>query len=328
MRGRIFAERQRGQWWPSLRAGRSLDVTNDFSEPFDSGSTLGALFSVDDYDYVDRRALMVGLTHVMGRRQDIRLRIEAESGSDHYVVSQRERGPFARGDSGFRFNRGVDEGRYRIATVKLELHPDVNAAFVRPGLGALIQAEAASGDIAWTRLEVRLVARRSFGPMIVAARGDAGAVLGDSIPPQQLFELGENQNLAGYGYKEFAGNEAAVVRGLAMYQLPFWRAPLRISRWVFPAFAPMLSFGAQVGSAVTTNDAARSAVIRLGTVDTPVTSRPIGFNGLPVSRPTNGFRSSVDLRLRFFGGALSTGVARATDRHQQWRFVVGFAQVL
>jgi hypothetical protein len=39
-------------------------------------------------------------------------------------------------------------------------------------------------------------------------------------------------------------------------------------------------------------------------------------------------KSSVDFRLRFFGGAVSMGVARAIDRRQPWRFVVGFGQVL
>jgi len=47
-----------------------------------------------------------------------------------------------------------------------------------------------------------------------------------------------------------------------------------------------------------------------------------------VSRPTDGFKSSIDFRLRFFGGAVSVGVARATDHRQSWRFVVGLAQVL
>jgi hypothetical protein len=38
IRGRVSVERQKGMWWPYVRAGRSLDVTNDFREPFDSGS--------------------------------------------------------------------------------------------------------------------------------------------------------------------------------------------------------------------------------------------------------------------------------------------------
>jgi hypothetical protein len=328
VRGRVSVERQKGLWWSFVRAGRSLDVTNDFREPFDSGSTLGALFSVDDYDYVDRRSAMVGLTRYLSRRRDVRVRVEAGIASDRYPLAIRERGPFAPGDSGFRFNRGVDEGRYRVASLKLEYHPDVNAAFVRPGLGALLQAEAAAGDIAWQRAELRLVARRMYGPFIYAARADAGVVFGDSIPPQQLFELGENQNLPGYGYKEFAGNEAAVIRGLVMYPLPLWRAPLRLGRFVLPSVGPILSFGAQGGWAAATNDAARSSILRLGTVGDTVGGTPGSVPGAPVSRATDGFKSSVDFRLRFLGGALSIGVARATDHHEPWRFVIGFAQVL
>lgn len=328
IRGRASIVRQRGRVWPGLRAGRSLDITNDFREPFDSGSTLGSLFSVDDYDYVDRRSALAGLTWFPSRRRDVRLRFETGIGADHYAQARRDRGPLARGDSGFRFNRGVDAGAYRIAMLKLELHPDINAALVRPGIGALIQAEAASGDIAWRRVELRLVARRSVGPMIFAARGDGGVVVGDSIPPQQLFELGENQNLPGYGYKEFAGNQAAVIRGLAMYPLPLWRAPLRIGRYVLPGVAPTISFGAQSGWASASGNVARSAIRRLGAAGDSVLGVPTEALGNPVSKPTDGFKTSVDFRFRFFGGAVSAGIARATDRHQAWRFVVGLAQML
>jgi len=328
VRGRVSLERQTGSWWPYVRAGRSLDVTNDFREPFDSGSTLGALFSVDDFDYVDRRSAMIGLTKYLNRRRDVRVRLEAGIGSDQYVAAQREHGPFTPGDSGFRFNRGVDDGRYRIVSAKVEYHPDVNAAFVRPGIGAALQADAATGDLAWRRAELRLIARRMLGPFIYAARADAGVVVGDSIPPQQLFELGENQNLPGYGYKEFAGNQAAVIRGLVMYPLPLWRAPIRLGRFVLPSVGPTLSFGAQGGWAAATTDAARSAILRLGTVGDPVLGMPGSVSGAPVSRPTDGFKSSIDFRLRFLGGAVSVGAARATDHHESWRFVVGFAQVI
>lgn len=328
LRGRISAERQLGRWQPSARFGRSLDVTNDFREPFDSGSTLGALFSVDDYDYVDRHRATAGLTWVPADQGTVRVHVEGGVGSDRYALARRARGPFARGDPGFRFNRGVDPGRYRFASAKIELNPDVNAAFVRPGIGALIQSDVAAGDIAWRRAEVRLVARRAAGPFIYAARADAGVVAGDSVPPQQLFELGENQNLPGYGYKEFAGDRAAVVRGLVMYPLPLWRAPLRLGRWVLPSVAPTVSFGAQTGWADASNDAARSAILRLGTSRDSVLGRPGSGSGDPVSRPTNGARSSIDFRLRFFGGAVSIGIARATDHHQRWRFVAGLAQVL
>src|SRR5215207_4484332 len=325
IRGRASVERQTGRFWPMIRAGRSLDLTNDFREPFDSGSTLGALLSVDDYDYVDRRTALVGLTGYLNRRRDARLRIEAGVGSDRYAFVHRSRGPLARGDSGFRFNRGVDPGHYRTAILKLEVNPEVNAAFVRPGVGVVLQAQVASGDIAWRRAELRLVGRRVWGPIIYAAQLDAGVVTGDSIPPQQLFELGENQNLPGYGYKEFAGDQAAVLRGLAMYPLPVWRAPLRFGRWVLPAIAPIISAGAQSGWADATDAAALSTIARLGTVGDSALGVAGSVEGDPVSRPTDGVRTTVDFRLRFFGGAVSVGVARATDHHQRWRFIVGLA---
>jgi len=328
VRGRISLERQTGSWWPYIRACRSLDVTNDFREPFDSGSTLGALFSVDDYDYVDRRSVMIGLTRYPNQRRDVRIRLEGGIGSDRYVAAQREPGPFTPGDSGFRFNRGVDNGRYGIASVRVEFHPDVNAAFVRPGIGASLQAEAATGNLAWRRAELRVIARRMLGRFIYAAEADAGVVVGDSIPPQQLFELGENQNLPGYGYKEFAGNQAAVIHGLVMYPLPLWRAPLRFGRFILPSVGPTLSFGAQGGWAAASNDAARSSILRLGTVGDSVLGMPGSVSGAPVSRPTDGFKSSIDFRLRFLGGAVSIGAARATDHHDSWRLVVGFAQVI
>jgi len=91
---------------------------------------------------------------------------------------------------------------------------------------------------------------------------------------------------------------------------------------------PTLSFGAQGGWSAATNDAARSAILRLGTVGDSVLGRPEAVAGAPVSRPTDGFKSSIDFRLRFLGGALSIDDARATDHHESWRFVVGFAQLL
>ena len=328
VRGRALLERQRGRAWPFVRIGRSLELTNDFREPYDSGSTIGALFSIDDYDYVDRHTTSVGLTSFLDKRRNVRLKLEGGVGSDRYAHVHRHRGPFARGDSGFRFNRGVDAGQYRHATVKLEVRPDVNAAFVRPGVGAAVHATLATGDLAWRKAELRVVGRRTLGPVIYAAQLDAGVVGGHSIPPQQLFELGENQNLPGYGYKEFAGNQAAVLRGLVMYPLPIWRAPLRLGRWVLPGVGPALSFGAQSGWTGANTAAARSAIVRLGTVNDTALGMPGSVNGAPVSRPTDGIKSSIDFRLRFFGGAVSVGVARATDRHQSWRLVAGLAQIL
>ena len=61
-----------------VRFSRSLDLTNDFREPYDSGSTLGALFSVDDYDYVDRHTAVGGLTGFLNHRRTVRVRRQVD----------------------------------------------------------------------------------------------------------------------------------------------------------------------------------------------------------------------------------------------------------
>jgi hypothetical protein len=40
-------------------------------------------------------------------------------------------------------------------------------------------------------------------------------------------------------------------------------------------------------------------------------------------RTSDGVRTTVDLRLRFFGGSVSIGAARPLDRAGEWRFVWG-----
>ena len=120
-------------------------------------------------------------------------------------------------------------------------------------------------------------------------------VVGDSIPPQQLFELGENQNLPGYGYKEFAGNQAAVIRGLVMYPLPFWRSPAADSDdVVLPQRRTDVSFGAQSGWASATTDAARSAIRRLGTAGDSVLSVTTRKRHGPAGVTSNGWLQVVD----------------------------------
>ena len=348
VRGRIAADRLRDGWLTGLRAGRSLDITNDFRLPMDSGSSLAALFGMDNYDYVDRRSATVVVARQLGDRVGsagrfgggggtgggVVLRLETGLGADRQAVRRLTRGLF-RTDSGFRENRGVMEGSYWRTALSAELHPAVNGDFMRPGFGAVVAYERADGvrlggddPLGWQRVEGRALLRREWGPLIYAARADAGAVFGAGgapPPPQQLFELGEGQRLPGYGYKEFAGDRAAVARAYAMYGLPYFRAPLRLGhRFTFPAPAPALSVGVQSGWASTANraSAARSLEL-LGTVPDPATGLPT-----PISRPTYGVRTSVDLMVRLFGGALGIGVARPVDHPAPWRFVVSGGQML
>ena len=322
LRGRLGGEWRRGATTWSARAGRALDLTNDFRSPFDSGATLGPLlFTADPYDYVDRRSATVGVAHAIGKERNAVLRVETGPASDRMARRHVMRG-IIRPDSNFRENRGVRTGSYWRNRVALEWHPDVNAEFMRTGVGGTLSAEQVSGGLDYTRLEVRTMARLNRGGWTFAARVDGGVLLGDTPPPQQLFELGRNQNLPGYDDKEFAGTQAAVARSLVMYRLPLLRAPLRVGRYVFPALAPALAGGVQSAWATVRGAGGATALRELGVVE--------GTDGTlrPVSRPTHGVRTSTTVGFRFFGGALGVGAARAVDRKAQWKLVVDLAQLL
>ena len=323
VRGRARAELRRGPWTTFAAAGRTLDLTNDFPTLFDSGSTIAALFGRDDYDYVDRRWAAAGVGRDVGRLW--RVRAETGPARDAMAEATVARGPF--GDvGGFRPNRPVLEGRYWRSALRLDVAPAVRADLVRPGVGGTLRWTRGDGGPTFDRLEARVEARRQWGPWTGTARAEGGLVRGDPLPPQQLFELGGGERLAGYAYKAFAGDRAALFGGQAMYALPVLRAPLRVrvpgwrAVWL-PSPAPALSAGIEGGWAGASSDAARLAVRALGDRVDPTTGALV-----PVSRPAGRTRLSVDARLRLFGGALSLGVARALERGEPWRLVIGTGQ--
>ncbi|MEO7965558.1 MAG: hypothetical protein ABIT38_16740, partial [Gemmatimonadaceae bacterium] len=321
-RGRVAAEWRRSVVTWTARAGRTLDITNDFRSPFDSGATIGPLIAgTDPYDYVDRRSINIGFVRILGVRQQARLHFETGATADRTATRHVRQGLF-KSDSGFRDNRGVQPGNYWRNWIALEWHPDVSAEFLRTGIGATLSAENGMGELNYTRIEGRLMARRNAGAWTFAARGDGGTLLGKNPPPQQLFEIGSEQNLPGYGEKEFAGTRAAVARTLVMYRLPLLRAPLRIGRFVLPAAAPALAGGVQSGWTSVGGGGGAAALRALGEVHaTDGTLRP-------VSRPTDGVRTSITLGWRFFGGALGVGAARPVDHHAAWRVVLDLAQII
>ena len=128
-------------------------------------------------------------------------------------------------------------------------------------------------------------------------------------PPQQFFELGSNQNLPGYDYKQFAGDQAAVLRGQVFYGFGIFGAPLRVTQRIWlPPLAPGLAVGVQAGYARASTPAALSTVQLLG------------------SEPTGHVRSSASVTLRFLGQAVGVGIARPLDYPAEWRWVIEFGQ--
>lgn len=321
VRGRLAVERTRGPWTLEARGGRSMDITNDFRVPFDSGNSFGALVgSIDPYDYVSRTGATLAAVRRVGQRAWL-LRTEVGVGDDRYRPSQYVRGPL--GGAAYRPNRGVDQGSYVRSAALVEWHPDMTAEFMKPGASARLSYERGDGTLSWQRAEVRLNGRRPLGPLVLLARGDVGIVTGARIPSQQLFELGKYQNLPSYADKEFAGSRAAAVRASLIYNSPLWRNPIRLGeRLWLPAIAPGFSVGVQSGWADAPTDAARASIDRLAITDPTLLAIYA-----PVARPTERIRASVTAGLRLFGNGLFIGATRPVDQAAGWRSLIGFGQL-
>jgi hypothetical protein len=198
--------------------------------------------------------------------------------------------------------------------------------YLEPGIGLITSYEIARGQLHWQRAEITLAARRGVGDVTIAGRAQGGVVLGRTLPPQELFEIGGESALPGYGYKQFAGDRAATAGVLASYTFPLLRRPWRLVRsLIVPGLSPGIAAGVQSGWTEASSAAARSAIRELDPSVTSDCALQIACPP-PLSTPTNGMRATVDARLTFFGGLVGIGVARAVDRAAPWRLAFRFGQ--
>ena len=315
-RGILDVEHNRGLTTAGIRLERSLANTNDFQLPFSWGSTISALLgSIDDFDYLGRTSAAAFVTRTLGLKQRSLFRFESGPARDRAVRQNISRGLYVAKNGGFRPNRGIREGSYLRTLVALEFNPEISGLFVDRGVGARLSYERADGGIRSQRLELRTAARRELGPLQLYARVDGGTLFG-SPTPQAMFEIGSGEGLSAYGYKEFAGNRAAVGRTVVGYTFPFLGAPIHLpSRLIVPGIAPGLAAGIHAGWTEVSGPAAQAALVELGTTSDPVTGAPV-----PVSRSTRGVRASAEFLVTFFNGALAVGVARPIDTRGTWKF--------
>lgn len=316
-RGRAIVEVNRARMRYALRVGRSLDITNDFRAAFDSGNSTSAFFGLDDYDYVDRSSAMVSAARLLPDRFGSAVRLDAGIVDDRTAFVSMPRAPVGR--QRFRENRPVLEGRYVRTALTLDWRPDVNGEMMRMGYGGRVYYERGDGSLAYQRMELRGAMRWNRGRTTIAARADAGQVFGHVIPPQQMFELGSSEALPGYGFKEFAGDRAALFRGVAMYRLTLGGAPVRLTQrlWL-PSLSPALSLGVQAGWTDASGSAARAAMVQLG--------RAPDVQALalwrPVSRPSERVRATLTGGVRLFGGAVGVLLAKPLDHGGAWRLML------
>jgi hypothetical protein len=329
VRGRLEVMRsgERGKWTAGARLGRTLDITNDFTAPHDSGgSLLAALAGVDRYDYVDRSAATVWFNLQLAPRVAT-IRVESGVAEDRAARARLTRGLLRSGEP-FAPNRGVDPGTYVRTALVAEWNPGVTGSALASGVGALLRYEAATGQINWQRSTLRITAREHVGDFGLGALIDAGAVTNQNVPPQQLLELGGEPSFPGFAYKEFAGDRALATHWRATYRLQVLRAPLRfLGCTCLTAPAPDVAVTLHGARLWADGAATMASIARLGSVGDQVGSETAApGEGAAVSRPTDGWRGSLEVGLRLFGGALTVGTVRVLESGSPWRASVAIGQ--
>ena len=212
-------------------------------------------------------------------------------------------------------NRGIYSGSYFRTLATLDINPDISGQFVRQGWGFQVQYDGGVGDLNYSRIQGRAVARKDFSRAYLVTVIQAGTTLGDSIPPQQLFEVGGAVGLPGYEYKQYAGNKGVLGRVRLTIPIPLFTLGGALNKALsVPTSQPSISFGYQGAWTSISNAGSQAAVTALGyffdtgtgqTAVDSVTGVP-----LPASTASNGWKSSIDVRIGFFGGALAVGVAK------------------
>ena len=323
-RGALGIGRDARRWSMEATVARSLDVSNEFRNQFDNPA-LSALVGRDSWDYVDHRSAGFVATRAIRDVSGSVLHFEGARVSDRGVERHLSKPLFG---GRFRENRNLIDGSYWRTRAVLDWNPDISPLFAQDGIGFKLELENGTGDLDYSRVEARLVVRKSFNQVFFIAKLHGGALLADNPPPQQLFELGGSVGLPGYEYKEFAGNRAALLRVRLTYPLRMLDAPLRIGSLVFPSIAPALSIGYQTGFAKATSPAAVAAVRALGDFQNRDGTVPVDTAGNPVpaSVPIDRAVGSLDVRIGFFGDALAVGFARAIQRGRTTKLIIAFGR--
>jgi hypothetical protein len=307
VKGGVEATVVRGPWVTSLVAERQLASTNAFqSNVSGAGNFIGGLFSSEDYDWVDRRFSALGVTRELGTSHSSAVRVEVGYGTDDGFSKELTHGLIS---GVFRANQPVDPGGYVRSGVSLEVGRNVLNSPISSGLGYTLSYVRGDGTLRWQRTQLQSLAQKMIGRLVVAARVDAAYVAGSNIPAQQVIEIGGVEGLPGYDYKAFAGNEAVIARSTVVWLLPFFAAPIHIGSVVIPGAAPQPQIGLFTGLTAATREA-EPLLNRLGWVT------------------TDGWRSTLDMRLRFFGGTFSVGASRAIDHKGGWQLVIGIGPSL
>jgi hypothetical protein len=301
----------------ALHAERSLETTNDF--PVDllvpDPGLAELLGFMQQRDYIDRETAALSFSDIRRSFSDAILSAQIGAGQDRSERTRLTRTPFLFSHDTVLPNRAAANGSYGRLALDYEFHPDLSVGTTLSGVGAQVQYEAATGQLAWQRATIVVRHRAEWGPVLFGERVNAGIVTAPrDLPPQQLFEMGGSSRLSAYSYKQFAGDRAAIGTAGANYIFPMFRTlrlPGAYSK--LPPLAPGIGAGVEMGWTALSNNAARAAILAMSDPQT----------GVPLSVATDGLRGSAGVGFTLFSGLVHVGVAHSFDSGAKWRGAVG-----
>ena len=315
-RGGVTATLGRGPWAWNAKVMRDLDLATKFPDPLDYNRGVRALFQQDNYDYADRLTAGVGGTRFFSRTAPGNVTARVDWVKDRRTVADLSTGPLGQS---YTLNPTVMAYGYPRAQLSVNWHPEISSHFTRPGLALSASYEAGGGDLPYQRIQAGLVVRANWRSVVFTLVGDVGTTISDNPPTQQLFLIGGSGSMPGYDYDQFGGNVAALTRWMLSAPLPFLQSPLKIGNTTIPPIAPNLSYRMYNGYTESTNAGADAALDAVGT-------QVVNGVTVPFSVPSDGIKTTQEIRLSLFGTLLGLGFARPMETGADWTFTFSFAQ--
>lgn len=315
-RGGVTATLVRGPLAWNAQAMRDLDLATKFPDPLDYNRGLRALFQADNYDYADRLTVGGGGSWFFAPTSPSNVTARVDWVKDRRTVADLSTGPFGQA---YTLNPTVIAYEYPRAQLSVSWNPEISSHFTRPGLALSASYEAGGGDLPYQRIQAGMVVRANWRKVVFTLVGNIGTTISDNPPTQQLFLIGGSGSMPGYAYDQFGGNVAALTRWMLSAPLPFLQSPLKIGNTTIPPIAPNLSYRMYNGYTESTNAGADAALNAAG-------SQVVNGVTVPFSVPSNGIRSTQEIRLSLLGTLLGFGFARPMEAGADWTFTFSFAQ--
>jgi hypothetical protein len=314
-RGGVSATLGRPRWATNVKVMRDLDLATKFGDPLDYNRGVRALFQQDNYDYVDRLTVGIGGEWFFNRLNPGGVTARVDWVDDRRTVADLSTGPLGQT---YTINPNVIAYEYPRVQVGVNWHPEVSSHFTKSGIGLHATYEAGGGDLPYQRIQAGFVVRLNWKMITFTMVADAGTTISDNPPTQQLFLIGGSGSMPGYDYDQFGGNVGALSRSMLAVPLPFLQNPLKVGNATIPPIAPNLSYRFYAGYTDATDDAAQAALNAVG-------SQTVNGVTQPFSVPSDGIKSTQEIRLSLFGTLLGFGAAKPTDGGE-WTFTFAFAQ--